>query len=100
MGVAHGDGGRGGVGAGELTLGQAGEVVEVAAAPREVEGATRPGVSVETPSSVSLITGPWQYWLLTRLMNESNIDQLLIVLFPSHLKYLLLIIACLMTLLY
>ena len=44
MGVAHGDGGRGGVGAGELTLGQAGEVVEVAAAPREVEGAARPGL--------------------------------------------------------
>ena len=76
MGVAHGDGGRGSVGAGELTLGQAGEVVEVAAAPREVEGATRPGVSVETPSSVSLITGPWQYRLLTRLMNESNKDQI------------------------
>ena len=100
MGVAHGDGGRGGVGAGELTLGQAGEVVDVAAAPREVEGATRPGVSVETPSSVSPITGPWQYRLLTRLMNESNKGQLLIVLFPSDLKYLLLVIACLVTLLY
>ena len=98
MGVAHGDGGRGGVGAGELTLGQAGEVVEVAAAPREVEGATRPGVSVETPSSVSPITGPWQYWLLTRLINESNMIRFLLI--PSHLKYLLLVIACLMTLLY
>ena len=100
MGVAHGDGGRGGVGAGELTLGQAREVVEVAAATREVEGTTRPGVSVETPSSVSPITGPWQYWLLTHLMNESNKGQLLIVLFPSDLKYLLLVIACLVTLLY
>ena len=100
MGVAHGDGGRGSVGAGELTLGQAGEVVEVAAAPREVEGATRPGVSVETPSSVSLITGPWQYRLLTHLMNDSNRGQLLILFFQSHLKYLLLVIACLVTLLY
>ena len=36
-GLRHSDGGRGGVGAGQATLGQAGEVVEVAAASGEVK---------------------------------------------------------------
>ena len=49
-GLRHSDGGRGGVGAGQATLGQAGEVVEVAAASGEVKWLTHVQFCVKCPS--------------------------------------------------
>ena len=71
VGLLHHDGGRGGVWTGQATLRQAGEVVEVTPAAREVKWAAHVLLSVIRPPGLGQATRATKNRLLAHLMKAS-----------------------------